>query len=122
MSVIPDNLILISITEDKLYSIIETCLRNNLPTTTNEQQQINDIDQWFNLQQLSDYLPNNPTKSTIYKWVEAKPLPLIPFHRIRGIKGLCFRKSEIDTWLSDGRRLSKNELEQLSSKILSNQK
>ena len=63
------------------------------------------LDQWFNIDELADYLPDNPAKATIYGWVSKKE---IPYHK--GGKKLRFLQSEIDSWLSSGKRKSQDEL------------
>ena len=50
-------------------------------------------EKWFFLEELCDYLPERPSKSTIYSWVGKN---MIPFHK-RG-KRLLFLQSEIDSW------------------------
>ena len=52
------------------------------------------INDWFLMDDLCGYLPERPSKSTIYSWVSKKS---IPFYK-RG-KRLLFLKSEIDNWL-----------------------
>jgi excisionase family DNA binding protein len=56
-------------------------------------------DHWFNLNELCQYLPDRPTKPTVYGWVSAG---FIPVHK--GGKKLRFLKSEIDEWLRQGRK------------------
>lgn len=57
-------------------------------------------DVWFNLTELCSYLPDKPSKSTVYGWVCNRQ---IPYHKTA--KRLSFLKSEIDTWLmSSGKR------------------
>jgi predicted DNA-binding transcriptional regulator AlpA len=51
------------------------------------------------LNELCNYLPDKPAKATVYGWIHAS---LIPCHK--GQKKLRFRKSEIDTWLLEGRK------------------
>ncbi|WP_319503745.1 helix-turn-helix domain-containing protein [Bacteroides graminisolvens] len=64
------------------------------------------VDHWFNIDELADYLPDRPARATVYGWVSRKE---IPYHK--GGKRLRFLQSEIDTWLSSGKRTSKKELE-----------
>lgn len=52
---------------------------------------------WFNLNDLCSYLPDKPTRSTVYGWVHQNT---IPYHK--GKKRLRFLKSEIDSWLLEG--------------------
>ena len=63
-------------------------------------------DQWMNLKELCEYLPNHPAEQTGYGWTSCHQ---IPFHK-RG-KRIMFLKSEIDTWLHDGKIKSQKELE-----------
>lgn len=63
------------------------------------------VDLWFNIDELKEYLPDHPAKATIYGWASRKE---IPYHK--GGKKLRFLKSEIDAWLSSGKRKSQNEL------------
>lgn len=65
-------------------------------------------DRWFNLDELCDYLPDKPAKSTIYGYVSAG---LIPVHKQQGSKKLRFLKSDIDEWLKLGRRKTITEIE-----------
>lgn len=55
---------------------------------------------WFDLTKLCDYLPDKPTKPTVYGYVHNGT---IPFHKGNGQKKLRFLKSEIDEWLRSGR-------------------
>ena len=63
------------------------------------QQSTKEIDQWFDLTEICNYLPDKPAKATVYAWIHNA---LIPCHK--GQKKLRFRKSEIDTWLMEGRK------------------
>ena len=56
-------------------------------------------DQWFDLNELCSYLPDKPATATVYGWVHTAQ---IPCHK--GGKKLRFLKSEIDTWLMQGRK------------------
>ncbi len=49
---------------------------------------------WMDLAQLCEYLPDKPSKATVYGWVCARS---IPYHK--KTKKLSFLKSEIDDWL-----------------------
>jgi excisionase family DNA binding protein len=63
-------------------------------------------DRWLNLQELCQYHPDRPSKATIYGWVNAGSIPV---HK--GGKKLRFLKSEIDTFLKQGRRKTLLEIE-----------
>jgi hypothetical protein len=62
-------------------------------------------DQWFDLNELCNYLPEKPAKPTVYGWVHSS---IIPFHK--RAKKLFFLKSEIDTWLKTGRKKTVAEI------------
>lgn len=49
---------------------------------------------WMDLAQLCAYLPDKPSKATVYGWVCAST---IPYHK--KTKKLSFLKSEIDAWI-----------------------
>ncbi len=70
---------------------IENMLLNQNPKT--------ESDCWYNLTELCNYLPDKPKKAKIYRLTR---LNLIP-HR-KSSKALIFLKSEIDTWLKEGRK------------------
>jgi excisionase family DNA binding protein len=70
-----------------------------------------DTDRWMNLDELCQYHPDKPSKQTCYGWVHAG---LIPFHK--GGKRLRFLKSDIDSWLLQGRKKTTAEVDaQLSA-------
>lgn len=56
-------------------------------------------DHWFDLNELCLYLPDKPSKATVYGYVHTG---MIPCHK--GQKKLRFLKSEIDAWLKQGRK------------------
>jgi hypothetical protein len=68
--------------------ILEHLRRLNPPQQT---------DQWFDLNELCNYLPDNPATATVYGKIKE-----IPHHK-QG-KKLYFLKSEIDNWLMQGRK------------------
>ena len=68
------------------------------------QQPIKETDQWFDLSELCNYLPDKPAKATVYGWIHSS---LIPCHK--GKKKLRFCKSEIDAWLLEGRKKTLSE-------------
>lgn len=63
-------------------------------------------DQWLDLTELCLYHPDKPTKPTVYGWVNAGKIPV---HK--GGKKLRFLKSEIDSWLKQGRKRTGTEIE-----------
>ena len=72
------------------------------------------VDQWFSLDELINYLPDKPVKATVYGWVHYKS---IPYHK--GGKRLRFLKSDIDKWMSEGKRKSTGELTKEASNYCS---
>jgi hypothetical protein len=70
-------------------------------------------DRWLNLDELIDYLPDHPAKATACGWVSNRQ---IPYHK--GGRKLRFLKSEIDSWLSEGKRKSESEMEAEAQKYL----
>ena len=82
---------------DKLSSI-EKILFEQFPILQVE------ADVWFNLDELCQYHPDKPSKPTVYGWVN---VGTIPVHK--GGKKLRFLKSEIDSWLRQGRKRTLTE-------------
>ena len=58
-----------------------------------------EVDEWFNLIEFCNYHPDKPSKPTVYGWVNSG---IVPVHK--GGKKLRFLKSEIDTWLKQGKK------------------
>jgi predicted DNA-binding transcriptional regulator AlpA len=79
--------------------------------------QSTETDQWFNLTELCEYLPDKPAKATVYGYVH---LGLIPVHK--GAKKLRFLKSEIDAWIKQGRIKTIAEIESEADQFLSKNK
>jgi predicted DNA-binding transcriptional regulator AlpA len=63
-----------------------------------------DSDQWFDLNQVVKYDPENRTKATWYALVAKGEVPYY-----KKSKKLAFLKSEIDEFLKSGRRKSASE-------------
>jgi excisionase family DNA binding protein len=51
-------------------------------------------ERWMNLNELCEYIPDRPSKATVYGWVHSGTIPV---HK--GGKKLRFLKSEIDKWM-----------------------
>lgn len=64
-------------------------------------------DKWMELDAFRKYHPDKPARSTVYEWVNLKKVPV---HKDG--KRLRFLKSEIDEWLSKGRRMTQDEIDQ----------
>lgn len=71
-------------------------------------------DQWFNVSQLRDYLPDKPAEATVYGWVQGNAIP----HGRNG-KTLIFLKGDIDKWLLGKRRKAIAEIEGQAVELLS---
>lgn len=82
---------------DRKADKIITALTNNKKNSTS--------DEWLNIQQLCNYLPEKPVKPTVYGWVSKR---LIPYHK-KG-KSLSFLKSEIDQWLKEGLQITSTQM------------
>jgi len=89
---------------------IETLLTEN-------QAPAQEADRWFNLSDLCDYHPDRPAKQTVYTWIGQRS---IPYHK-KG-KKLTFLKSEIDTWLKEGRRKTAVEIHAEAEQYVRNKK
>ena len=94
-----EKTVLISLPIEDLQTVIidcvVACLRNYKPelnTTPIEP------DRWLDLTELCQYHPDKPKQATVYEWVSKAQ---IPFHKSG--KKLRFLKSEIDSWLKQGR-------------------
>ncbi|MBK8245331.1 MAG: helix-turn-helix domain-containing protein [Saprospiraceae bacterium] len=85
------------IIEAKLNSIENILLE--LKHNPEIQKKYHENDRWFDLQELREYLPDKPSKATIYSWVQNRS---IPYHK--GAKKLRFLKSELDAWMKKGRK------------------
>lgn len=57
-------------------------------------------DRLFTIEQFLDYLPEKPARQTVYGWVNDRRIPYEKYG-----KRLFFRKSKIDFWLSNGRKM-----------------
>lgn len=70
-------------------------------------------DEWFDLAGLIAYLPDKPSKHTVYEWVHNDKIPV---HK--GGKKLRFLKAEIDEWLKVGRKKTAIEIADANSVTL----
>lgn len=87
---------------DARLSSIENLIRDLRQPNPVEQVE---TDRWFDLNELCAYLPDKPRKATVYGWVHES---VIPCHK--GAKKLRFLKSEIDTWLMQGKKRTFQEV------------
>ena len=74
-------------------------------------------EKWFDMQMFCDYHPDKPSRHTVYGWIQKDFVP----HYKSG-KKLRFLKSEIDTWLQEGRKKTISEIAQETDQYLSQSK
>jgi excisionase family DNA binding protein len=91
------------ITPPELEQLIECSIRKVLGSQKVEPPA--ETERWFDLNELCTYIPDKPSKPTVYGWVNAGSIPV---HK--GGKKLRFLKSEIDSWLKQGRRKTLAEI------------
>jgi len=53
---------------------------------------------YMTIEELSQYLPENPAEPTIYRWTKEKQIPFVKFGR-----RLYFEKESINRWNESGR-------------------
>jgi len=70
-------------------------------------------DHWMNIDQFRAYIPQGWSRATVYSKTGKGEFP---FHK-RG-KKLMFLKSEIDTWLRQGKRKSSTEARSEAEKLI----
>jgi len=66
-------------------------------------------DNWMDLNELIEYLPDKPSKATVYTWVCNRS---IPFHK--KTKKLSFLKSEIDEWMMKGSHSTAEDMKDIA--------
>ena len=74
-------------------------------------------DEWWDVDELCDYLPWHPAKATVYQWTSSHFIP----HHKKG-KNVIFRKSEIEDWLNKDRLKSQAELIREAQDFVNNKK
>jgi excisionase family DNA binding protein len=73
-----------------------------IETLLTQPKPLKELDQWLDIAELCNYLPDRPVRQTVYQWVNKS---MIPAHK-RG-KKLLFLKSEIDNWLQENYNINK---------------
>lgn len=105
------------------FEVIEARLNNieslllDIKHKPKDQNTQTETDRWFDLNELCNYHPDKPSKPTVYGWVHDG---LIPVHK--GGKKLRFLKSEIDTWIKQGRKKTISETANEADQYLKNKK
>ena len=89
------------------YLIYKVETLEGLVNKLSAKKEVQESQEWMDINQLRQYLPTHPAKQTIYGWVNDK---LIPYYK--NSKKLTFQKSEIDNWMRQGRRKSNEDLQQ----------
>lgn len=103
---VPQAMSLLLAKMDIMEGMIKTL---QTPTTPTIQ-----TDTWFDIHELSRYLPDKPAITTIYTWVADRKVPFS-----KNGKKLVFLKYDIDQWLKSGRTATKaQEQEQLRAEAL----
>ena len=101
--------------QKKLHHNMNNITFDNLPDAVNEindklsriekilfekgKETKSEADEWLNLIEFCNYHPDKPSKPTVYGWVNSGTVPV---HK--GGKKLRFLKSEIDSWLKQGKK------------------
>ena len=92
--------IFISLPIEDLQTVIIDCVNSCLKNSKQvHNEQPTETDRWLDLNELCIYHPDKPSKPTVYGWVNAGTIPV---HK--GGKKLRFLKSEIDSWLRQGKK------------------
>jgi len=97
-------MIIVQLDSEQLNSLIQNAVRKAISETPKAEQPT-ETDRWFDLNELCIYHPDKPSKPTVYGWVHSG---LIPVHK--GSKKLRFLKSEIDSWIKQGRKKTNAEI------------
>ena len=80
-------------------------INTKLDKLTAEPERASAFPEWLNIKDLTAFMPTHPAAPTIYGWVREN---LIPYYK-RG-KHLSFKRSEIETWMSDKRNKTDEEI------------
>jgi excisionase family DNA binding protein len=97
-----------------IIDCVNSCLKNS-KQAYNEQP--TETDSWLDLNELCQFHPDKPSKPTVYGWVNAGTIPV---HK--GGKKLRFLKSEINSWLKQGRKKTLAETQSEADNFFSNKK
>lgn len=108
-----DHIILTQLSRPELGSLIREALETYFSDTKKKDEPPLSSPQWFNLPQLCEYLPDRPTKQTIYNKVSKNEIPYY-----KDSKKLRFLKSEIDAWLLNGKQYTQAEVDNHIDKLI----
>lgn len=112
-----ENLVFTQLSVSEIRQLFRQELETYFADESQRKSNQHELDGWFNLNELCNYLPDKPAKATVYNWVHTG---LIPCHK--GQKKLRFLKSEIDNWLKQGRKKTIAETSIEADNYLSNHK
>lgn len=101
----------------KAFTLLTIEVREIKRLLQQKTEPLTQADRWFNLNELCLYLPDKPSKATVYGYVHSGN---IPFHK--GQKKLRFLQSEIDAWLKQGRKKTIAEIAIETDNFLQNKK
>jgi excisionase family DNA binding protein len=94
-----ENVVFTNLSIPEIRQLFRQELENYFENNKQSSEPQPEPDRWFDLNELCQYIPDKPSKPTVYGWVSAGTIPV---HK--GGKKLRFLKSEIDNWLKQGRK------------------
>ena len=95
------NNIIIQFTQDEFKALLKNCIVESLER--GDLTKTEPSDKLFNVKEAAQYLDIAP--QTLYGYTSNRTIPFIK----KG-KKLYFRKSDLDKWLSEGRKLTMDEI------------
>ena len=95
------NNIIIQFTQDEFTGLLKACITESLELS--DFRKAESTDKLFNVKEAAEYLDIAP--QTLYGYTSNRTIPFIK----KG-KKLYFRKTDLDKWLSEGRKLTKEEI------------
>lgn len=105
-------MVIIQLDSEQLGNLIRNSIRNVLEEMA--QERISEVNQFFTLNKASEYL--NLAPQTLYGFTSNRTIPFFK----KG-KKLYFQKSDLDKWLAEGRKFTKDEIGASSTKSLASE-
>lgn len=96
------NNIIVQFSEGEFKELLKECIHEGIKESRYHSEA--SIDKLLNIQEAASYL--NLAQQTLYGFTSSRTIPFIK----KG-KKLYFRKSDLDQWLSEGRKATVKELE-----------
>lgn len=108
-------MIIVQLDSEQLSILVQNAVRKAMceSTVTNTTQ--NKSDRWLTLTELCEYHPDKPAKPTVYGWVSGSTIP-----NHKSGRKLRFLRSEIDSWLLNGKNKTGKEIANDADTFLSN--